>query len=333
MWIFQDLRRTREYYLSHTNPQSDPGFLAAHWNENQNSQNGIQGSHFWALINPHVYIAHDSRFSPDIVVHELGHHIMWNKTGQWLWYDFGCFQHQIFSKESAQCAWSEGWADYFALAVNGDSCYDFDQFVCSGYDLENHTRNDPNIQGSWWGDNVEGRVAGTLYDLMDSANESPWYDNAYWGFAPIVDIALVGSGRSSLQQFWTAYQGTDKHNAVRSIYQNTIDYDQAPVFSAIPEQRILQNFPHTHLFDLWEYASDVESSDASLTYSIVSVSDSRCGISLDSHWVNANPQTNWVGSCYVTLRTSDSIKTAATGFWTHVLQINSRTYLPFIRKD
>jgi len=205
MWIFQDIRRAREYYLNHTNPQSDPGFLTAHWEENQNSENGIQGSHFWALINPHVYIAQNSLISVDTIVHELGHHVMWNKTGQWLWYEFNCFDHDIFSQESIQCAWSEGWADFFAIAVNGDICYDKDVGPCTGvpdqdkYDLENHTRNDPNALGSWWGDGVEGRVAGTLYDLMDSANESPWYDNSSWGFDPIVDIALVGSGRSSLQ--------------------------------------------------------------------------------------------------------------------------------------
>ena len=333
MWIFQDIRHAREYYLSYTYPHSDPGYLTAHWDENQNSENGIQGSHFWAPISPHVYIAHDSRFSPDIVVHELGHHVMWNKTGQWLWYDFGCFQHEIFSQESVQCAWSEGWADFFAIAVNGDVCYDFDQYTCSGYDLENHTRNDPNAEGFWWGDGVEGRIAGTLYDLMDSANESPWYDNASWGFDPITDIALVGAGHSGLQQFWAAYQGTGKHNGVRSIYQNTIDYDQAPVFSAIPEQRILQNFPSTHLFDLWNYSSDAESPDASLMYSIVSVSDSRCGVSLDSHWVNANPQRNWVGSCYVTVRANDSIKTTTGSFWMHVLQINSRIFLPILMND
>jgi hypothetical protein len=263
---------------------------------------------------------------------------MWNKTGQWLWYDFGCFSHEIFSQESVQCAWSEGWADYFAVAVNGDICYDFDDGPCTGqanirhFDLENHTRND-SAQDFAWGDGVEGRVAGALYDLMDSANESPWYDNASWGFDPIVDIALVGSGRSSFQQFWDACQGSDKHNGVRSIYQNTIDYDNAPVFSTIPEQRTLQNFPRTHLLDLWNYSSDSESPDASLTYSIVSVSDSRCGISLDSHWVNANPQMNWVGSCYVTVRANDSIKTTTSGFWIHVLQINSRIFLPVIMND
>jgi hypothetical protein len=170
---------------------------------------------------------------------------------------------------------------------------------------------------------------------MDSNNEGPGYDTVAWGFDPIADIAMSGSGKSSLLEFWNGYQGTDKHNGVRSIYQNTIDYDQAPVFSSIPEQRILQNFPRTHLLDLWDYSNDAESPDTSLTYQVVSVSDTRCGISLDSHWINANPQMNWVGSCYVTVRVSDSIpnKTADGGFWLYVLQINGRSYMPIIMKE
>lgn len=264
---------------------------------------------------------------------------MWNKTGQWLWYEFNCFDHDIFTQESTQCGWSEGWADFFAIAVNGDVCYDKLTGPCTGtvnwdyFDLENHTRSDPNAQGSWWGDGVEGRVAGALNDLMDSGNESPWYDSASWGLDPIVDVALVGSGKSNLQEFWNGYQGTDKHNGVRSIYQNTIDYDQAPTFAAIPTQNILQNFSHPHVFDLWDFSNDVESTDASLTFQVVSVSDSRCGVSLDSHWVNANPQMNWTGSCYVTVSVSDSIKNTTSGFWLNVLQINSRIYLPTIMNN
>jgi hypothetical protein len=266
---------------------------------------------------------------------------MWNQTGQWLWYQFSCFDHEIYSQESTQCGWSEGWADFFAIAVNGDACYDFDIGPCTGvvdvryFDLENHTRNDPNAQGSWWGDGVEGRVAGALYDLMDSTNESPWFDTASWGFDPIVDVALVGSGKSNLNEFWNGYLGTDKHDGIRSIYQNTIDYDQAPAFASIPSQNILQNFPYTHVLDLWDYSSDAESPDTSLTYQLISVSDARCGISLDSHWINANPQMSWTGSCYVTVSVNDTIpnKTATGGFWINILPINHRHFLPVVMKD
>ncbi len=339
MWIFQDIRRTREYYLGNTNPQVDPGFLIAHWEEGLNVEGLIQGSHFWAPEDPHVFIAHDSRRSADTIVHELGHYIMWNQTGQWLWYDFNCFNHNIFSQESAICAWSEGWANFFALAVNRDVCYDFDEGPCTGladgrhYNLENHTRNDNDFENFPWGDEVEGRVAGALYDLLDVYNESPWYDTALWGFDQIVDIAFKDSGQYTLYEFWSSYTGNNKHHGIRSIYQNTIDYNQSPEIEAIPDQYTFINMSQNHLIDLWDYTSDFESPNTALTYQIQTVSDLGCGISLDSHWININPLMNWSGSCLVTIRVNDTIKTTTGEFWLHVLPVNSRIYLPIIIND
>jgi hypothetical protein len=332
LWLFEDIQRAQTYYRSQTNPQTSPGFITVRWALDYNSD-GLcsDGSCFYAP-GPHVFIADDSVGSPDTIAHEIGHHVMWNRTGQWH-VEPGCFDHRIFSAESATCAWSEGWGDFYALAVNGDACYDFDLGPCTGaangrhYNLETHTRNDIPTDFAW-GDGVEGRVAGALYDLMDANNESPWYDGATWGFDVIADIAMSGLGNTSLQDFWNSYQGADKHNGVRSLYQNTVDYDQVPTFSSIPDQRVLQTPSHPHFVDLWTYSSDAESPDTSLTYQLVSVSDPACGITLDAHWLNATPQSNWVGSCQVTVRVSDTLKTADTSFWLHILQINSRVFLP-----
>jgi len=179
---------------------------------------------------------------------------------------------------------------------------------------------------------VEGRVAGALFDLMDSGNEVPWYDTAFWGFDPIMDSTIAGMDNSSFSDFWNDYQGTDKHNGVRAIYQNTIDYDQAPIFIGIPNQNMIQNLSYSHLLNLWNYSSDAESPIASLTYQIVYISDSRCGIALDSHWINASPQMNWHGNCYVDIQASDSIKATTARINLNVLQINSRIFLPIIIK-
>lgn len=344
IWLFQDAYRARQFYLTSTSPSDDPGFLTIHWVLGQNSET-LQGSHFipcniiFSCSVPHVYIADNSVTSADTIVHELGHHVMWNKTGQWLWYDAGCFDHQIFSQESTACGWSEGWADYFAVAVNGDACYDFGIGPCTGspdnFDLENHTRNDPNTEGSWWGDGVEGRVAGALYDLVDTANESPFYDTADWDFDRIIAAGLSGSGVSSFYVFWLndlSINGSDTHNGIRSIYQNTIDYDSAPVIGPIPDLNVLQNLQQTHVIDLWDYSSDLESQDTSLTYSIGGVTNLNCHVSLDTHWVNVHPSMNWIGSCFVTINVNDSIKSGSTDFWVVVLPITSRIYLPIIER-
>jgi hypothetical protein len=334
LWVFEDIQRARAYYLNQTNPQTSPGFITAHWADGQNNDGFCgNGSCFYAP-GPYVFIAHASILVPDTIVHEIGHHVMWNRTGQWH-VEPSCFEHNITSPESAACAWSEGWGDFFALAVNGDACYDLDLGPCSGavdvrhFNLETHSRSD-SAQDFPWGDGVEGRVAGVLYDLMDYSNESPWYDDATWGFDAIVDMAMTGLGYATLQDFWNGYLGTDKHNGVRSVYQNTIDYDQPPVFSTIPDQSVLQNASHPHFLELWAYSSDIESQDTWLSFQLVSVSDPSCGVTLDTHWVNANPQVNWTGSCYVMIRVSDTLKTTIGGFWLHVLQINSRVFLPTI---
>lgn len=340
MWFFQDTMRTREFFLNFTYPPTDPGYLAVQWERYQNSQYGLNSSFFWALDPVHVFIQHDSSLSSDTVVHELGHHIMWNHTGQWFYYQCG-LGHRIFSQELPSCAWSEGWADFLALATDGDDeddCFDFDKGPCTGlvdtrhFDLENHTRLDD--QGVFpWGDGVEGRVAGALLDLMDPTNEDPWFDTALWEFDLIADTTLERDGQGNFEAFWNSSMGADKHNGVRSIFQNTIDYDSPPVFSIIPDQSILQNFPHAHVLDLWQYTYDAESPDQFLTYDIDDVSDPRCGISLDSHWVSASPEPYWTGSCLVSVRVSDSIKSSVGSFWLHVVPISDTVFLPIVMKE
>jgi hypothetical protein len=129
---------------------------------------------------------------------------VWNKTGWWLWWDIGCYNHQLFSQEDVNCAWSEGWADFLPLVVNGDPCYDFDAGPCTGgpdirhFNLEAHSRSD-NPQLFPWGDAVEGRVAGALYDLFDNTNEG--FDSATFGFAPVANPVFQAPHEDRLSAF------------------------------------------------------------------------------------------------------------------------------------
>ncbi len=191
MWIFQDLRRTIEYIKNHTYPISDPEFLTARWQLGTNEFEFCQGSCFWVLSSePYAFIADRDVISSDVVVHETGHHVMYNKTGLWAT-DPQCLQHYVFKQETHECAWTEGWADFIVLPVNEDDCYDPYLGPCSSgsYNLETHSRlDDPNVY--YWDDDVEGRVAGALFDLMDQNNESPGFDSAYWGFNDVFYSAL-----------------------------------------------------------------------------------------------------------------------------------------------
>jgi hypothetical protein len=338
MWIFQDMRRAWQYVNNNTNPQVDPGSTLAIWQAGENFLPPCGNSCFYGL-GPYLFITHNSRFSTDVVVHETGHHYMWNATGWWLWWDYSCYYHVIFNVEDVNCAWSEGWADYLPLPVNydnnNDTCYDNGIGPCAGrpdidyYDLESHGRGDQFP----WGDTVEGRIAGALYDLFDSANDG--YDNASFGFDPIADIVFQDPVEDRFTAFWEGWKtsGQNKHNAVRAIYQNTIDYDTSPRFEPPPPDiGTLQNTTYPHALDLWAYSQDEESNDAELTYQITNVSDGRCGVSLDGHWVNLAPQYNWLGVCDVTVQVSDSIKPTSDIFRVSVVPVVGRVYLPIIRK-
>jgi hypothetical protein len=342
MWIFQDLLRAWEYVRNNSNPQTDPGSVTARWEFNRNDLSPCTNSCFYAGPGgPYIFIAHHHRNSADTIIHEVGHHYMYNATGWWLWWDIGCYNHDLFTQESVNCAWSEGWSDFFAVAGNGDSCYDLGLGPCTGtadrdhYNLETHTRND-NPQQFPWGDTVEGRVAGALYDLVDPNNEAPWWDSANFGFAPIWNIVRVAPHETTFFEFWNSWKtsGNNKHHAVRAIYQNTIDYDTAPRFNPLlPDRTVLQNFVWNQAIDLWAHSEDDESADTELGWQILSVTDPRCGVSLDANrYVNIAPQQGWLGSCDVTISVSDSIKASTDTFRVNVVPVASRNFLPIILK-
>jgi len=273
-------------------------------------------------------------------VHEAGHHYMYNKTGWWLWWDIRCYKHSLFSQEDVRCAWSEGWADFLPLVVNGDPCYDFRTGPCTGisdydyYDLEAHSRSD-NSQLFPFGDIVEGRVAGALYDLFDSTNEG--FDSASFGFAPIANIVFQAPNEDRFSAFWNSWKasGWNRHHAVRAIYQNTIDYNTSPHFEPpLPDRIVLQGFGWENAIDLWAYSADDESYDWELDWQVVHVSDHRCGVTIDARdYVDIYPQAGWLGSCGVTIRVSDSLKTADDTFRVNVAPVRARVFLPITMRN
>jgi hypothetical protein len=347
MWIFQDLRRAWEYVRSNSTPQTDPGSVTAIWQAGQEAYGLCNGSCFYAGPGgPYIFIAHNNRLSADAVVHEASHHYMYNAT-QWWWWHPACWEHDLFSQEDANCAWSEGWSDFLAIAVNQtlpnnatDTCYDRGIGPCGAgggtfENLETHTRND-NPQQFPWGDTVEGRVAGALYDLVDPNNEAPWWDSANFGFAPIWNIVRVAPHETTFFEFWNSWKasGNNKHHAVRAIYQNTIDYDTSPRFNPLlPDRTVLQNLVWNQAIDLWAHSEDDESADTELGWQILSVTDPRCGVSLNANrYVNIAPQQGWLGSCDVTISVSDSIKASTDTFRVNVVPVASRNFLPIILK-
>jgi hypothetical protein len=95
-------------------------------------------------------------------------------------------------------------------------------------------------------------VAGALYDLVDSTDEN--FDSATFGFYCITDILTQEPREESFSAFWDSWKisvSNHQHDAVRAIYQNTIDYDTPPRFHPLlPNRTVLQGFGWDHAIDL-----------------------------------------------------------------------------------
>lgn len=359
--LLQDNRRAWEYIWNSTNPHTDPGSAIVRWENGSNCYNlyplvNVCSSFFWPFYPlGGEYITDVDKRSSDVVIHELGHQYMYNAFGWWFWGPDrfadarACFGHQgLFNQYNELCAWTEGWAEFFPIAVNFDpqanpldTCYDWGPGPCgaNGFPSENiETRTWPNQPGqpdATTGHTVEGRVAGALFDLYDNSPTERW-DTANFGFVPIWNIVRTAPNENSFAEFWNSWKkaGNNKHVSVQAIYQNTIDYDSAPRFDPLlPDLTVLQGTPWNHAIDLWAYSKDDESASTDLGWQILNVTDARCGVSIDANrYVNLAPQQGWLGSCDVTVSVSDGIKAGTDIFRVTTVPVASRIFLPMILK-
>ena len=157
--------------------------------------------------------------SADVAIHEYGHNVMWNAYGRNWWPPTNCPSQHIWSANmDVACAWTEGWANFLPLAVNGNP-------VLSNSQVEYVNLETPTWGTSNWdnGPGVEGRVAGALYDIYDNANDGA--DQFAFGFLPIAHI-LYNGHNSNFLAFWQDWLHTYKYSDLASlcIYQNTIDF-------------------------------------------------------------------------------------------------------------
>jgi len=122
-------------------------------------------------------------------------------------------EHSINETSDASTAWVEGWGEFFPLVV-----FDNPYYI------------DINLEAPHWcsenwddGDEVEGRVAGALWDIYDSHDDG--YDTFTDGFTHIWNI-METTPCNNFTGFWQAWNtsGYPKQPALLAIFQNTIDY-------------------------------------------------------------------------------------------------------------
>jgi hypothetical protein len=185
---------------------------------------------------------------PDIrsnVVHELGHGVMDNAYhDNFPTTEPACQHHTIEGSYGPVCAWTEGFADWFQAAIYNDPVYDFGGGSVTN--LETPTWGTPGWSN---GDTVEGRIAGALIDLTDTANEPYWDRHSEANPGPIMQT-LFNHRSTTFAEFWTA-RGQDHvdvgPDALAALYQNTIDYQfRDPLADYTPLTRPAPIDPNGH---------------------------------------------------------------------------------------
>ena len=208
-WIKDDLRRA---YLYAT-PR--PGSCTVKW-----AEDSVDGTHYH--VGGQVHLVGADRKAPDVVIHEYGHNVMYNVYGGY-WPPNSCpSPHFIWQKSNVNCAWREGWAEFFPLAVNGNSIYTHTEGPSYDENFETGT----SITVPVWedGDTVEGRMAGTLWDIFDSNSDG--FDTYSDGFDEIWDT-LSHQTDNTFAEFYDAWKlrSHNQQEFLACAYQNTIIYD------------------------------------------------------------------------------------------------------------
>ena len=261
---------------------------------------------------------------PHVILHQLAHNYMWNIYGG-SELPGGCphgdHDADIQLNNSQTCAWVEGWAEFFAMAVTGDPRY-YTQDL--RLDLE-----EPTWGTLGWsnGDAVPGRVAGALWDLYDDLGDG--VDQFTAGFFPIWDTFSSGT-LNNFSEFWTAWRsrGHDSCQGVLSLYQSTVDYDDPPVITGLPDVVLDEDTSVEDAINLEAYAGDTDCGADVLAYAIDNNPDLDAGVSIDeNNYVDINPVQDWFGTVAVRVRVNDGAKSATDTF---VVTVNPINDAPFI---
>ncbi len=342
MWIFQDLRNSWEYVSTHG---TDPGSVAARWEQNLNCYSfGIReacNSFIWPYFPISGIFISDIPIrinASDPVVHEVAHHYMYNAMDWWFWDpssfdDFNAYViqgHDLFDQKTPLCAWTEGWAEFFPLAVNGDPCLDEAPGHClnGSPNLETHNRND----GEHIGDNVEARVAQTLYDLYDSDNDGK--DTLSVGFQPLWEIIRTDPVERSFADFWAHWKesGQSAHLALPILYQNGIDYNTPPELN-LPDRTVLAVSEDILLFDLWAHAADVDTPDSLLSLQLATGNDINCHFRIEQNrYLNLKIPAGWTRTCRAQIKAGDGVTETTDTTTLKIVPVYGNFYLPSIKK-
>jgi hypothetical protein len=205
IWSFNDIIRTHD----NLSQFKDPGSATIIW-----YKGSTDGTYY--RYGEYVHLMDADPDSQDTAIHEIGHNYMYNFYGA-NFPEQDCPSPHYFERVTAvHCAWSEGWADFLPLYINNNPVYHW----ADGSQTDVETRDDSTYDS---GDQVEGNVAASLWDLYDSADDGS--DNKSYPFSYIYTNMWFNTA-STFKDYWNnwvnkAYYDKD---AIVCLNQNTIYY-------------------------------------------------------------------------------------------------------------
>jgi len=221
-WVQNDLLQTWRYIFLEAGGSESPvetaGPATVEW-----ALDSTDGTYYER--GGHIHLTGADPLSNTVVGHEYGHNIMFTVYGNSLPTTYCPTPHYINRVSHVNCGWTEGWADFLPLAVNRDPVYRWDSGA--SINLENPTWNNANWDD---GDAVEGRIAGSLWDILDSRIDG---DDQYsdGNIAAIWDT-IYHQNDDNFAQFWAAWRARGHNNSsagpLMSLFQNTIAYRVGP---------------------------------------------------------------------------------------------------------
>ena len=149
----------------------------------------------------------DGRF---VTVHEYGHSYQWSAIEPWMrYYCSPNGEHFIDRQYEFSCAYVEGFATFFAVWVAGDS---LTNTYYSDYTIENQT-----LYSGKDGAQVEGAVAGFLYDFVDGTTSPDGPNNETGTDESFDGVSYPGSFVAGLMRNCEVISGTTTYTQFDGI--------------------------------------------------------------------------------------------------------------------
>jgi hypothetical protein len=311
LWTFVNLAEGWLFLKEQTGVS--PGEITAYW-----AKTSTDGPRYDSTIKA-LFYRNDNAGYADVVVQQeayaLAHNLLGTLPADWQ----GCLAgpgETAKSPSAAACAFIQGWATFFPLAVYSDA--EFDSPGLRG-DFDAARAGTPGWSD---GDLVAARIAGAFWDLYEDDPTPDGFDMFNATFIDMWDVIRTAKP-TTMAEWWAGWKaaGKDSCSALGSLFQNTIDYNTKPQITPIPD--VVLNEDETRSFDLNTYVTDAECSGDKLQFRMVSAGDVNAGVILMPMGViSITPVANWFGETTVRLEASDGPSVTPISFKVTVVPIN-----------